>query len=220
MVAVATVGGQIERHTQSLLACRQVSTVKGVAFLGRREPGILSHRPRGVLRTSWSTAPQGMETRQAQTVHADAAHAELPCRASRPLAMRRCPKARGWAPPCGMVQGVETAIRRVAPTSPIRGACRSTRTTDGPGGHADLPTSIGGRGRRMRATLQRLRAFQIASKPARPPAWSTPPRHGCPSWRRHGRPNRLLPATRVGCFWPIATPWRVPRLGSQRRCAI
>ena len=38
-------GRQIERHRQAHLPGRQIAPVKGVRFLGRREPGILANGP-------------------------------------------------------------------------------------------------------------------------------------------------------------------------------
>ena len=43
---VATVGGQVERHRQALLACRQVTTVEGVGVRGGGETGVLADGPR------------------------------------------------------------------------------------------------------------------------------------------------------------------------------
>ena len=38
-------GGQIECHGQAHLARREIAAVEGIAFGGRRETGILAHRP-------------------------------------------------------------------------------------------------------------------------------------------------------------------------------
>ena len=42
---VAAVGGEIERHREAHLARREIGAIELVALLGRREAGVLAHRP-------------------------------------------------------------------------------------------------------------------------------------------------------------------------------
>ena len=46
VAVVAAVGGQVKRHAQAFLACREVPAVKRVALLGRGETRVLPQRPR------------------------------------------------------------------------------------------------------------------------------------------------------------------------------
>ena len=116
MVAVvATVRGQIKRHTQPLLACRQVSAVKGVAFLGRGKPCVLAHgpgahgvhrgiRPPEVRRHAWSKLFMGVPL----TLYLMLAGQVL-----RPgIGLEGCAVGRL----CGMVQRVETRFRVLRPS--------------------------------------------------------------------------------------------------------